>query len=851
MSAFGQNAKKIYNSNGIISSAPLIDGKLDEECWKNALWKEDFVQYEPTEGADVTQKTSFAIQFDEHNLYIAVKCFDTNVKNISKINTRRDNIEGDLIVIQIDSYFDKRSAFSFGVSAAGIKMDQFISNDGNEDNSWNAVWYAKTSSDNEGWYAEMQIPLTQLRFEKEGNKVWGLQVGRKIYRNQEVVVWQPATRKANGWVSQYGELRGIESLKPSKTVEIVPYVVAKAETYAKERDNPFREKGYGTFFNVGIDGKLGVTNNMTLDFTINPDFGQVEADPSEVNLSSFETFFSEQRPFFVEGNNIFSYQLALGDGNIGYENLFYSRRIGARPHNSANEEDDEYSKMPEFSRILGAAKLSGKTKSGFSLGLMETLTSAEFAKISGPGSQERNQIVEPMTNFLVGRVQQDYDNGNTMVGGMFTSVNRNINDENLSTMHRSAYSGGVDFVRKWHNKDWEVDFSAYMSRVEGTPEAIAETQGSSAHYFQRSDAPHVEMDSSRRSLTGSGGKFMIGKMGGELKFIFATLWKSPQLELNDAGFMRSADNIFQLSWAGYRMTKQFSIIRKFQANFNQYAQWTFAGENTGRGGNINFNLQFTNYWYIGGGFNIDGSAFSTTLLRGGPSFKMPGSRNMWSYIESNGQKKIVLDLSFNAYTSDIKGLEAGSDYEAGIEYKPFKSLQLKAGCSHSVQMNQLQYVTSCTNNNSEDYILARLDRRTTRGYIRINYNITPDLSMQYWGQPFFTKGNYTNFKKATETKAQNLSDRYHIFDRNEISYNRSDETYSVDQGGSNQSYTFDNPDFNVKVFLSNAVLRWEYKPGSTLYAVWSQNIYTDEDRALFKTTPQNIFLLKFSYRFGR
>ncbi len=851
--------KKLYLVSKPELEIPIIDGKLDENIWKKANWQSDFIQYEPSEGKEASQKTEFAIFFDEHNIYIGAKCYDNKPDSIVKRITRRDDLDGDAFVIQIDSYFDKRSAFAFGVSASGVKQDAFISNDGNEDSSWDAVWFAKTSADSLGWYVEMRIPLTQLRFEGGENPVWGIQVGRKVFRNDETFLWQEASKKVNGWVSQYGEMKGMTNLKARKILEILPYIVTRLDTYEKEADNPFLESGKSTALHFGVDGKVGLTNNLTLDFTVNPDFGQVEADPSEVNLSSFETFFQEKRPFFVEGKNIFSFQLALGDGSLGNENLFYSRRIGRRPHFSPDIDDNEYEKVPDFTRIIGAAKISGKTKNGWSIGVLESITSNEYASISG--TSERKELVEPLTNFTVTRTQKDFNNGNTIIGGMFTSVNRNIADESVNSLNKSAYSGGIDFIHKWHNKDWEINLNTYFSRVNGSTEAITTTQNSSAHNFQRPDATHIHTDSTRTSLTGSGGKFLIGKLGGKLRFLFATTWKSPQLELNDAGYMRIADDIYQLSWASYRTTAPFSIFRTFSVNFNQFSEWNFAGDYLGVGGNINVNTQFKNYWFLGFGGNINAKGLSTTVLRGGPSMKKPGNKNVWMYIESNEQKKLTSFVSYEYSSSDIKSNYLSSEYEVGVEYKPTNSLQLKLSAGYSADMNELQYVDTPEYGNNTDYLFAKLDQRTFFSQVRINYNITPDLSLQYWGQPFVSAGKYTKFKKITNSKDNNYYNRFHSFSNSEISFDEPNNNYSIYGNSPESLYSFDNPDFNVKEFLSNFVLRWEYKPGSTMYLVWSQTRNREDDNGrfgfseninqLFEKYPYNIFLVKFSYRFGR
>ena len=837
-----------------------IDGILTEPAWQKATWQDDFIQHEPSEGKKPQQKTTFAILLDENYIYVGFKCWDTSPDSIVQRLTRRDEIDGDLVAFQIDSYFDKRTAFSFFVNAAGTKQDFIISNDGEyEDNTWDPIWLAKTSRDQSGWCAEMRIPLTQLRFEGNSEQTWGLQVARMLFRKQEVSLWQPSSKKISGWVSQFGELKGLKNLKSRKIADLTPYVVARTDRYEKEPENPFKQSGKKNQLDVGLDGKLGLTNNLTLDFTINPDFGQVEADPSEVNLTSFETFFQEKRPFFIEGKNILSFPLMFGDGDLASENMFYSRRIGRRPHNSPEINDNEYLDAPEFTSILGAAKITGKTKNGWSLALLESLTSEETAHISN--GHQRTEMIEPFTNYSIGRVQKDFDKGNTILGGMVTMVNRNLKADELDYLHKTAITGGVDFVHKWHNKDWEFDFSTYFSRVEGSAEAISNTQKSWIHGFQRPDATHFEFDSTRTSLTGNGGKIVVGKYGGKLKFMAATAWKTPGLELNDVGYMRQADNILEVIWVGYRIFEPFSIFRNLSLNFNQWTEWNFAGELTGPGGNINIHTQLKNFWNFHMGTNINGEGLSTTELRGGPALKASGTKNIWVAFGSNEQKKLTGEMEFMVLGGNIK--DSKKLFNAGISlgYRPSKSLKITLSPNFTSNNDELQYVTQQDYANKTDYVFARINQKTLSASLRVNYNITPDLSIQYWGQPFLASGKYSEFKRITNGRANNYSDRFSLLTGNELAYLGENEIYEVSDRDGTPLYSFDQPDFNVKEFLSNMVVRWEYKPGSTIFLVWSQTRnhsitngnfdFRNDLTNLFDNKPYNIFLLKMSFRIGK
>ena len=666
---------KTYLTKDIGAESITIDGKLDEIPWRLANWQNDFIQHKPYEDKAPSQKTEFAIMYDDDFIYVGFKAYDTAADSITQRLTSRDKMEGDLVSVQLDTYHDKRTAFSFYVSAAGIKSEFIISNDGeNEDYTWDPIWWVKTSVDESGWYAEMKIPLSQLRFDDAEQLTWGLEVARWLFRKEERSLWQPISKKQSGWVSLYGEMVGLKNIKSKKTVNITPYIVARTDHFEKEVENPFLADGVKNQLDAGVDGKFGLTKNLTLDFTINPDFGQVEADPSEVNLSTYETFFREKRPFFIEGKNILNFPLMFGDGDLADENLFYSRRIGRRPHHDPDIADDEYIDSPEFTSILGAAKITGKTKDGWSVGLLESVTSEEFADISN--GHQRTEMVEPLTNYLIGRLQKDFDGGNTILGGMFTAVNRNLDADQLTDLHKSAYTGGIDFVHKWNNKNWEINFSSYFSHIKGSSESIQETQESWIHGFQRPDADHLTLDTTRTSLTGQGGKIVLSKTGGKLKFMHALSWKSPQLELNDVGYMRQADNIMQVFWLGYRVYEPFSIFRNFNFNFNQWTEWNFDGELTAPGGNINMHTQFKNYWYFGYGVNIDGKGLAVNELRGGPALKYPGSKNIWFYLNTNEQKKLTFGYDGMYRRSNEKDALKQKYHELSIGYRPSKSLKI-------------------------------------------------------------------------------------------------------------------------------------------------------------------------------
>jgi len=853
--AFSQT--KIYHTRKITGETPDIDGIINDDAWNIVKWDSGFVQREPYDGKEPSQETYFKILYDDNNLYVAIRARDTEPEKIERRLTRRDDFEGDWVAIGIDSYADKLTAFNFAVSAAGVKADLIVTNEQNMDFTWNPVWYVKVSSDDKGWYSEMRIPFTQLRFAKEQSHTWGLQVMRMLFRKQEFSAWQHIPVKSSRWVSLFGELDGIDGIKPKKEVELIPYAMGNMEQYEKQPENPFatgRDFGYS----LGLDGKIAVTNDLTLNLTVNPDFGQVEADPSEVNLTAFETFFEEKRPFFIEGNNIFDFQITDGDGPLGTDNLFYSRRIGRRPQGYPETDNDEYADQPEFSSILGAFKLSGKTRKGLSVGIMESLVQEEFAEIDNNGVR-RKEPVEPLTNFFNTRLEQDFDKGNRTLGGMFTATNRRINNPGLEFLPEAAYTGGLDFKNYWKEKNYYFSAKAVFSQLSGSREAMYYQQTSPRRYYQRPDAGHLKLDTNRTTLTGTGGTLSGGKIGGgHWNYGGLVTWRSPGLELNDMGYMREADVIQQIAYAGYKIWEPFGIFRSFNLNSAQWAGWDFEGNSLYLGGNINTHLQFKNYWSFGTGINRNGWELSKTDLRGGPSLLLPGNTSVWSFVQTDERKKLIFQINGNA---DFGDHNYSRMYNAGLEitYRPLDALSFSIEPSYGNNRWDMQYVTTDEYKGEDRYIVSTIQTESFSADIRVDLGITPDISLQYWGQPFLFSGQYSEFKRITESTADSYNDRFHSFTQDEISYDSHDRVYNVDENRDGTiDYSFQNPDFDVFEFRSNFVARWEYIPGSTIYLVWSQgrdgfqengdfNI-PDGMNSLFSIKPHNIFLIKISYR---
>lgn len=857
--SFGQQTAKterrVYTTKSLSTLAPpIIDGLLTDSSWDIVDWTSDYIEHLPDENTPPIEQTRFKIIYDKEFIYFAFRCYDKNPKEIVKRLSRRDGFEGDWIEINIDSHNDKRTSFSFSASVAGVKSDGFISDNGSSwEGNWNPIWNLKTNIDNEGWTAEIRIPLSQLKFGNGKEQVWGLQSTRRYFRTEERSLWQRVPLDAPGWVSEFGELHGLIDLEPQKQVELQPFLTSKLKTYPKEPGNPFRG-GNDFKLNGGLDAKIGITNDLTLNLTINPDFGQVEADPAAIALDGFQIFFQEQRPFFVENKNIFNYNFADGQ-----DNLFYSRRIGRNPQGYPKTANGTYVDFPDNTTILGAAKFSGKTQNGWSLGILESITSNEFAKIEENGNT-RKELVEPFTNYFVGRAQKDFNNKNSFIGGIFTATNRNLEGEELNFLHKSAYTAGVDFLHNWKNRKYYFSSNFVVSQVQGSTAAITATQQNITHLFQRTDAEYFSVNPNRTSLTGTGGKIEIGKASmGNWRYNGSIIWRSPELELNDIGFLRQANEIRQYAVLSHQTLKPFGQFRKIDTRLEQLLIDDFDG---------NFNkMQYTfgsdaslkNNWNATVLVIYRPVNYSNSVLQGGPRFRY--SEELFNSMAINTDSRKKLRFNLGIYESKAKNYSFSyTEFNAGIIYQPINAFTVSFNPDFAINTNKTQYVTTINLDKSPRYIMANLDQRTLSASIRLDYSINPNLTIQYYGQPFISKGKYKDINRVINPKAKYYGDRVRLFDANQIYFDATKNTYSVDEDANKTvDYTIVNPDFSFVQFRSNLVLRWEYIPGSEVFLVWSQGItgnanpredlFRGLDSQILSRKPENIFLIKATYRF--
>ncbi len=851
--------KKEYFTEAISSNAIMkLDAIFEEPEWNQVEWGTDFTVHQPNNGEAPTRQTFFKILYDENYLYVAYRCIDEEPDKVEKRLGRRDNFPGDWVEINFDSYRDNATGFSFTVSASGVKGDEFITGNGNDwDASWNPIWYTSTRITEEGWSAEIKIPFSQLRFSQLDEQDWGFNITRRDFRADERSTFQFIPQNASGWISNFARLKGLKNLKPKRQVETQPYIVAGRSTGENANNK----------LTAGLDGKVGLTSNITLDYTINPDFGQVEADPSALNIDGFEIFFREQRPFFVENNNLFDFRAtnAEAGGSYNSDNLFYSRRIGANPKGYADIPDEAQNvETSNFTNILGATKVSGKTQDGWSLGLLDGITAAEYATFDfGAEGEQRRLHVEPLTNYMVSRLSKDIKGGESQIGGTFTQVYRFLDGTGLEDQfHGTATTGGANLFHSWNERMWQINVKLIGSNVTGTETAIGNTQRNFRHYFQRPDADHLSIDDTKTNLSGHGGDVSFANYGGKdnISYQFGLTWRSPGLELNDIGFLNTADAIDHYLWAGWRSPKPFSIFRSFRVNYNHYLGWTFDRTNLFQGVNTNLHGGFNNYWEAGTGMTVIFKSLSTKALFGGPLLRTSPGFNNWGYVGTDTRKRLRFNLFWNKFTPFASEKGSGGRYglDLSARMQVTNAFSLSIGPEYSFRETALQNVSFENFEGEDRYVTGRVSQRTFSMSCRLSYSFTPNLTLQYWGQPFISNGRYDEFKYISDPLARKFQDRFVSYDLRSVRQDES-EDYHIDEDlDGNVDYTFGNPDFNFIQFRSNAVVRWEYIPGSELFLVWSQGttVFGDPEKDIFASLQEDLFsdkitnnfLVKLTYR---
>jgi hypothetical protein len=840
----------VYTTSRLETAKPVIDGKLDDECWKKGTWTGDFHQWIPKEGAKPTYPTELNIQYDDKNLYVAIRAYDGEPGKILRQAGVRDELAGDIVGVNFDSYRDYRTGFEFSVTAWGQKVDLVLFNPANWDFNWNPVWKVKTGLEDSAWVAEYEIPLSQLRYSRQDDQVWGMHVWRWISRLQEESDWEIQSKTGPGMMYNFGELRGIKGLKKSRRLEIMPYALGDLKTMQKEPGNPFADKGKVWGGNAGLDAKIGISSNFTVDLTVNPDFGQVESDPSVMNLTAFETFYEEKRPFFLEGLTIFDYK-------FDNQSLFYSRRIGHAPSRPVYPNDNLYVSNPDKTSILNAVKLSGTTSNGLSVGLIQSVTANEFARLSDKDGNKSSVKVEPLTSYTVARVQKGYNAGNTVIGGMLTTTNRDIHDTNLESLSSDAYTGGLDLLTHWKDKEFYLDARLIGSYINGNKEAITLLQESSARYYQRPGASYLKYDTTATHLSGYGGKLLIGKGSkGFWKYSTGATWLSPGLELNDLGYMNTADEINQENVVSYLINQPVSIFLTYDISLEEFNTWNFNGQYLGSGSHLSFNSSFKNQWNFAANLLYHSKSLDTKILRGGYDMIMPYTVNAYGSVGTDPSKKLIASVFYN-YEYRGNNSAVINQFQPGVTFRPINNLKIGVTANYISNRDNLQYISTNYSLPGNRYILGTINQKTLGLTFRVDLNLTPEFSIQYYGSPFISRGSYSELKYIAAPKAKSYGDRFVIYQDQTLSGG----TYQLYDyfNGPREDYSIDNPDFNFHEFRSNLVAKWEYRLGSFIYFVWSSErsgtttashaSVGESYKQLKSIFPNNIFLIKLNYWF--
>ena len=837
-----------------------IDGILSEDIWRDAPVAPYFIQKNPNEWEPETEKTLVSILYDDEALYVGARMFDRSPDSIVARLGRKDvEQNSDDFFIAVDPYNDHRTGFFFGIDAAGTVHDGVLYNDEWTDNSWDGVWEARATIDSLGWRAEMRIPFSQLRYHKADQQLWGIDFRRIIRRKNEetYITFQP--KNGSGFTSRFVHLVGIENIKPARQIEVMPYVTTRAEYIHYPSGDPFHN-GSRYAPEIGLDLKVGLGSNLTLTGTINPDFGQVEVDPAVVNLSDVETFYQEKRPFFVEGATIFNF----GQGgatnfwnfNFPVPTHFYTRRIGRTPRGEVPDAD--YTDIPSGTRILGAAKLTGKLGESWNFGTIQAVTGREHAQFANSGESNRIEI-EPPTYYSVVRAQREFDDSRQGLGFLMNSTLRSFSDDKLRIdMNNSSHVFGIDGWTFFDSdKTWVMSGWTEISHVRGTTDRMIELQENSQHYHQRPDAKSYSVDRTATSMTGYAGRLLVNKQKGNVLFNGSFGVVDPKFEPNDLGFLSRTDVINMHAGGGYRWTEVGSFYRTMGAIAAGFQNFDFDGNVTWRGIFLDTWITFLNYYYIElwGAFNPP--TITTRRTRGGPVSIHPGGYEISLSANSDNRQKVMFTTFFDAYLGQGSKNWYGN---VGMTWHPVSNISLSFSPDYSRNVENTQWIDvfddpTATATFGKRYVFGKMDQTTVSANIRLDWTFTPRLSLQLFVQPLISAGDFLEFKELGRPGSY----EFPVYGTQGSTIALDDGTYTVDPDGNGPaaSFTFDNPQYNYTSIRGNAVLRWEYMPGSVFFFVWTQSRSNDRQigqfefgpsaEKLWRMVPDNIFMVKMTY----
>lgn len=830
-----------------------LDGLLDEAAWTGRETASDFWQRSPNEGQPATFSTQFQVLYDDDALYVGVVAFDPEPRKIRRLLTRRDEPSpSDWIEVGIDAYHDRRTAFVFAVSAAGVLRDHVMFGDSEADFGWDGVWSAAAQVGEQGWTAEFRIPLSQVRYSTRDMQTWGLQVRRIVGRTQEETVWTRAPAAMPQQVGLYGELTGLSDLARKRHLELLPYAVGGVSV------NPAADDIASGIGGVGLDARYSLSSSFSLSGTLNPDFGQVEADPAVVNLSDKETFLQEKRPFFVEGADSFRYSLITADGSYA-EELFYTRRIGSTPQASAAGQEGFVSEA-DIATIYGAAKLSGKTSGGWSVGVLEAVTAEEYAVIADDTGATREQVIEPLTNYAVLQVQREANQGRTRVGGTVTSVARKLDGTGIDFLHDQALTGGLQLNHRPGQGRWMVEARAFGSWVHGAPAALDRTQRASQRYYQRPDAIHLDYDPTRTSLSGAGLIWTAAQDTDE-RFRYGVQGdlRTPGLELNDLGYQVLADRISHQGWVEIRDDKPGDVFLRYSLQTQLWVLTDWEPVLRHYGGFVSGSATLRGYWEAYGGMGLGRYVWEPGHLRGGPLMRRDPELFSWYGISTDYRRAVQASIAGDFHYVPNTGSWWGF-ITPTLKIQARSNLDLSLGVDLAFNTTDDQFIADPTSSDgTQEYVLARLEQLSAGLTLRANYTISPTLSLQLYAQPFASVGAFNEYREVSDPRALAYTDRFRYFAPAELEV--MDGTIAADNDGDGVAdYSFGRPDFNFRQLRSNVVLRWEYRPGSTLFAVWAYKgasgdddgrfVLGDEIAGIAAAPAENVFLLKLNYWLG-
>ena len=841
-----------------------LDGLFTEAVWQSAETGSDFIQRYPTPGEAATLRTEVRIAYDDDAVYVAARMFDPRPDSIAAPLARRDpgSVNSDWIDVIFDSYNDRRTAYRFGLNPAGTKLDVYHFNDTDQDDSWDAIWDAATTIDSLGWTAEIRVPLSQLRFHgSSGEQVWGLQFYRAVARRDEWSHWVAYLPSTPGFVSNFGELHGLSGLQPPSPIEVTAYASTRLASESSPVTSPLgKPERVGAA--LGADFRVGLGSALSLTGAINPDFGQVEVDPAVINLSAVETFFPEKRPFFLEGSGIFEFDRMAIHAPYGFSRFVHWRRIGRSPQLSPGA---EWSRGPDQTTILGAGKLSGQVGGGWSIGITDAVTAKEHADIVAVDGERGRVVVEPLTNYFVGRAQRDFGSGRSSIGLLSTGVNRALDVEQSGLLRESAWLLGVDGKISSRTRRWTLGGHFIESRVAGSREAISATQRSSARYFNRVDADHLDFDPSRTSLTGHDAAMGLVYVGNPWFGSAQLAQTSPGYESNDLGYLSRSDLRSAVGAIGRRWSGLSGLFRDGRAMTYVMHASNFAGDPLYKRLGLEGSGTLQSLWYLTGSVAIKPAVVTDRRTRGGPIIETPREWEAEASISTDGRKSVVGSIDV-AYENWSKGGFEGV-YTASAILRPTPSLQLSVAPRLSLVRDESQYIRtvadSLSSTFSNRYVFATLRQRTMSLNLRGDWTLSPTLSLQLFSQPFTASARFDNYK---ELRSPGGFD-FNVYGRHAgTTEELGDGRLRIDPDGNGPAASFvvgDRPNessFVTRALRVNAVLRWEYRGGSTIYLVWQQtrdgeSLLDDSGRdglhRVLDEPSRNVIHLKASYRIGR